>query len=164
MNQPKARIIDPRQHGHKPLNLERPVLDADAAQRADDAVKGLRGSFERLLEQEVAKVQAARLDAEESGWRGPAMDRLCHAAHDLKGIGATYEYPLATQIAASLCRLIETDAGKAAVAESPALARAHVDALRAILRAGAKTEKHPAGGTLLRELEAQVDKLGVAPR
>jgi hypothetical protein len=43
------------------------------------------------------------------------------------------------------------------------LVEAHVDALRAALRDGVKTDAHPVGRLLLRTLEAEVEALGVAP-
>ena len=85
-------------------------------------------------------------------------------AHDLKGMGESYGYPLATFMAACLCRLIETPAGKAAARAQPALVEAHVDALRAIARDQIASPDHPVGKALIKALSAEVDKLGVAPR
>lgn len=146
------------------LNLKAPVFDEAAVARADDALKAISGSFQQWLEEDMAKLQAARLAAEAAGWRADALEPVMAAAHDLKGLGGSCEFPLLTQIAASLCRLVETDAGKAAARAEPALVSAHVDALRAALRDGIKTDAHPIGRMLLRTLEAQVEALGVAPR
>ena len=148
----------------RPLDLKAPVFDEAAVARADDALKAMSGSFQEWLEEEMSKLQAARLAAETARWSAPALEPVMAAAHDLKGLGGTYDFPLVTQIAASLCRLIETDAGKAAARAEPALVCAHVDALRAALRGGIKTDDHPIGRSLLQALEAKVEALGVAPR
>jgi hypothetical protein len=103
------------------------------------------------------------LAAEEGSWSDAGLEVVFTAAHDVKGMGATYGYPLATQLAASLCRLIETDAGKAAARQTPALVTAHVDALRAVLRDGITSTAHPIGRALVTALEQRVEALGVAP-
>lgn len=162
MSQPKALLIDPRAMGQAPLDLQAPVFDAAAIVRAEEALQAMSGSFEHWLQEEVSKVQAARLAAEADGWSDEALARLYEASHDLKGLGATYGCPLATQIAASLCCLIETDAGKAMARRNSNLTRAHVDAVRAVVRDGIRSADHPIGRALLRELEAGVSKLGIA--
>lgn len=163
MSKQHAQIIDPKTASARPLNLKSPLFDDAALARAEAALKEMSGSFQGWLEEEVAKVQAARAAAAQAGWTHEALAALLSAAHDVKGLGGTYEYPLVTQIAASLCRLIETDNGKAAAARDPSLTEAHVDALRAAVRDEIKTDAHPVGRALLRTLEAQVEALGVAP-
>ena len=65
--------------------------------------------------------------------------------------------------AAPAARSHLTDDGKAVVQQAPALACAHVDAIRAAVRDGVRAETHPLGGAALAVLEEQVAKLGVAP-
>lgn len=159
-----VQTTDPKDVGLRGLTLAQPVFAADAVDRADDALRAMSGSFQEWLEKEVTRLQTARLTAEQGQWASSAMEDLLLAAHDLKGLGATYDYPIATQLAASLCRLIETEAGRAAVRADPALAAAHVDAVRAAVRDKIKTNQHPVGRLLLSALEARVEALGVAPR
>src|SRR6185295_13019204 len=110
------------------LELRTPVFDAAAVARADDALKAMSGQFQEWLEEETACLQDSRIAAEQAGWTNASLETLMSVAHDLKGLGGTYEFPLVTQIAACLCRLIETDAGKAAARAEPGLVGAHVDA------------------------------------
>ncbi|MGE0828568.1 MAG: Hpt domain-containing protein [Hyphomonadaceae bacterium] len=152
MSQPQA----------KPLQRF-PVFDEEAVERAEAALKALSGNFQVWLEDEVEKVQAARLSARAAGWTDESIDELFAAAHDAKGLGATYDYPFVTRIAASLCRLIETPEGKAVARAQPALVEAHVDTIRAAVRDRIKTEDHPVGRLLSAELERRVEALGVAP-
>jgi HPt (histidine-containing phosphotransfer) domain-containing protein len=163
MSKPKVEIIDPRQAAPRVARLDKPVFDVHALDRASDALKQVSGSFGEWLEADVGKLQGARLAAERQGWTDQALQDLFAAAHDLKGMGATYGFPLATQLAASLCRLIETNAGKDATRAAPSLATTHVDAIRAALRDGIKSSANPVGRTLLQALETRVDALGVAP-
>lgn len=159
----KAEVIDPRQAGQR-APLTQPVFSEDAVVRAEKTLEAMSGSFEQWLDADIAKLQAARLSATTAGWTDAAIEALWRAAHDLKGMGGTYGYPIVTQLAASLCRLTETDAGKAASRANPGLIDAHVDGLRAAVRDRIATDGDPVGGALVRALEAQVHQLGVAPR
>lgn len=164
MKKPPVQIIPARQAGLPMFEANTLVFDAGAVARADDTLKAMSASFQEWLEADVRKLHQARLDAERAGWSDAGLDLVWGAAHDIKGMGESYGYPLATEAAASLCRLIETDAGKAAARAQPALVAAHVDALRAIARDQIKTANHSAGRALMQMLAGTVEKLGVAPR
>lgn len=159
----KAVLIDPKDTGRRTLDLKPPVFDANAVARADSALKAMSGQFQQWLEEEIARLQAARQSAAFARWSDSGLEELHGCAHDLKGLGATYEFPIITQLAASLCRLIETPEGKAAARREPNLVEAHVDAIRASARDDIRTNEHPVGRILLAALEARVDALGVAP-
>jgi|CXWL01.1.fsa_nt_gi chemotaxis protein histidine kinase CheA len=163
MSKTGVEMINPREVSRRVLELKRPVFDEQAIARADEAMKVLSESFPEWLDAEVARLQAARSGADAAQWEAEAVHHLFGAAHDLKGLGTTYGYPLVTQIAASLCRLIETDAGKATTRGDPSLARAHVDAIRAAVRDKITSAAHPIGAALVRALDAEVEALGVAP-
>jgi chemotaxis protein histidine kinase CheA len=160
----KVQIIDPREMGQRQIRLNTPMFDEDAIARADKTLDAMGASFARWLEADVRQLQTARVAAEAAGWNSASLRALFAAAHDLKGMGATYGYPLITQIAASLCRLIETEDGQQAARANPALACAHVDAVRAALRGQIASDQHAVGKTVLQALDAQVAALGVAPR
>lgn len=159
MNKPNVQLIDPKNFGRR--QIEMPVFDAQSVARADQALKAMRGSFQEWLEADVTILQTARQDGEQNGWNEQTFEALLNTAHDLKGLGATYEYPLATKMAASLCRLLEAEEGRAAMLQAPGLMIAHVDAIRAAARDHIKSVENPTGRALLRALEAEVDALGI---
>ncbi len=163
MAKPAAQFITPEARGARRLELQHPLFDEEAIARADSTLDALSASLEEWLDIDIAKLQTIRREAEANGWRIDSLDRLMSAAHDLKGMGATYGFPLATRLAASLCRLIETDAGKALAQRDPQLVCAHVDALRAAVRERLRDERHPVARALLNTLETSVAALGVAP-
>ena len=163
MAKSNVELIDPAEMGRRVLELKRPVFDDAALARADEAMQSMSSSFPEWLDAEIAKLQAARIAADSVNWSSEWLDPVFGAAHDLKGLGTTYGYPIVTQIAASLCRLIETDSGKVAAAANPALARAHVDAIRAAVRDKISSTSHPVGAALVKTLSAEVEALGVAP-
>lgn len=160
----KAQMIDPREQGLRSIELKKPIFDAGAVARADQALEAMGDEMQVWLDADIERLQAARLRADEAKWTPLVQEDLHSIAHDLKGLGATYGSVLSTQIAASLCRLIETDAGKALAQRDPSLARAHVDALRASVRDNIRSTDHPVGRAVLQALETRVADLGVAPR
>jgi hypothetical protein len=86
------------------------------------------------------------------------MESLYLRAHDLKGLGTTYEYPLITRIGASLCKLID-DKDRRLTAPMP-LIDGHIDAIKAAVRDEIKTDDHPVGRVLIQELERRVTEAG----
>ncbi len=127
-------------------------VNADVVARAEAALKALSGQFARWLQDEVDKLDAAarRIDAE--GLDSEAGDAFYIHAHDLKGLGGTYEFPIVTRLAGSLCRLL--DAGRA---DAPLdLVHAHVDAIKSVVRDDIRDEEHPVGAALLLSLEERV--------
>lgn len=141
-----------------------PLFDLRDTARAEAALAALGDQFVEWLDGDVERVCRARAHAQDLGWHDASLEALHAAAHDLKGMGATYDFPLASRIAASLCRLIGTDEGKTAARAQPALVEAHVEALRASVRDQVRTvDASPVVGQLVAALEARVSALGVAP-
>src|SRR5947207_4897713 len=84
------------------------------------------------MDSECERLDAARRELKVKGFTKATREALFHAAHDIKGQGATYGFPAVALPADSLCRLVE---------HAPDLARIpltlidqHVDAVRAIVR------------------------------
>jgi hypothetical protein len=161
---PKAELIDPREQGLRTFQLKKPIFDAGAVARADEALEAMGEDMQAWLEADVERLQSARLRADAAAWNVLVQEDVYAIAHDLKGLGATYGSSLATGIAGSLCRLIETDSGKALAQRDPSLARAHIDALRASVRDGISSTEDLLGRAVLQALETRVAALGVAPR
>lgn len=136
-----------------------PTFDAQALARAEAALQSLSGEFEAWMAQEVERITAARQAARQTGYGEAELAAIFSCAHDIKGLGTTYEYPLATLIAGSLCKLIETPGGRARAAGHIAIVDAHIDAIRAAVAAGVKTGEHPVGRELLETLRARVAAL-----
>jgi hypothetical protein len=130
------------------------AIDPAAIAKAEAALKSLSGNFAEWLAEEVSKLDAARQRIRADGLTPEAAENLYLRAHDLKGLGATYEYPLVTRIAGSLCKLIDDPAKRA---EAPLfLVDAHIDAIKAAVKGGIQTDADPIGRALVTELEARV--------
>ncbi|MDX2234883.1 MAG: hypothetical protein NW200_10340 [Hyphomonadaceae bacterium] len=153
----KAQISAPRNTLRD--KIVPPMFDAQALARAEAALQVLSVEFDTWMAQEVERIAAARAAARASGYGEAELAAIYACAHDIKGLGATYDYPLATLIAASLCRLIETPAARVRAAGRSEIVDAHIDAIRAAVHAGVKTREHPVGKELLSALEAKVAAL-----
>ena len=129
-------------------------LDGDVIARAEAALKSLSGQFAQWLQDEIDKLDAARAAIQAEGMTSAAAEGLYLRAHDLKGLGTTYEFPLITRIAASLCKLLD-DADKRAAAPL-FLVDAHIHAIKAAVRDDIRDAGHPVGKALAEELEGRV--------
>ena len=134
------------------------AIDPAAIAKAEAALKSLSVNFVQWLNDEINKLEAARATVRADGATYENMESLYLRAHDLKGLGATYGFPLITRIAGLLCRLIDD---KSKRLEAPmSLLDAHVDAIRAAARDSIKTEDHPVGKILVQELEGRIKAYG----
>src|SRR5437762_8284246 len=107
-------------------------IDPAAIAKAEAALKSLSGNFAEWLQDEVTKLEAARQRLKTEGLTSEATEGLYLRAHDLKGLGATYEYPLVTRIAGSLCKLIDDPTKRS---DAPMfLVDAHIDAIKASVK------------------------------
>ena len=116
-------------------------IDMAAIAKAEAALKSLSGNFAQWLNDEIVKLEAARQAVKTEGLNAQTVETLYLRAHDLKGLGATYEFPLITRLAASLCKLIDDPDTRL---KAPMfLVDAHIDAKG--LRAGRHQGRHPSG-------------------
>jgi hypothetical protein len=118
------------------------------------ALKALSSQFSRWLQDEIDKLDAARAAVGLEGLTSAAGDSLYTRAHDLKGLGGTYEFPIVTRAAASLCRVVDSAQARAAAPIS--LVDSHINAIKAMIRDGIKTDDHPIGQAMVLSLEDQV--------
>lgn len=129
-------------------------IDANAIAKAEQALKAMSAQFGQWLQDEIVKLEAAQSAIRTQGLNVETAEALYFRAHDLKGLGATYQYPLVTRLAGSLCRLLDDPAQRA---HAPVkLLDAHIDAIRAVVRDQIQTDDHPTGRVLAEALEAEV--------
>ena len=129
-------------------------IDPAALAKAEAALKGLSDSFGQWMQDELTKLDAARDRIRGDGYTAETAEALYFRAHDLKGLGSTYGYPLVTRIAGSLCRLIDDPATR--LAAPLFLLDAHIDGIKAAVRGDIRDAEHPIGKTLVEELERRV--------
>lgn len=133
-------------------------FDDRAIERAEAALEALSINFDEWMTAEIERLDAARADGRREGYSAASLEALYLRAHDVKGVGTTYGYPLITALGAQLCRLLDNPEGRRAARETPALVDAHVDGMRAILRSNLKAPDDPTGLALVSELKSRVDR------
>ena len=134
------------------------TIDPAAIAKAEAALKSLSGNFAQWLNDEITKLEGSRQAIRAEGMTPENMESLYLRAHDLKGLGATYGFPLITRVAGLLCRLI---GDKSKRLEAPmSLIDAHIDAIKAAARDDIKDEDHPVGRIFVQDLESQIKAFG----
>jgi chemotaxis protein histidine kinase CheA len=127
--------------------------DLHLIQKAEEAMKDLRADFGNWLEEEVKKLEDAAVKAKAAGLKGEEGEALFVVAHDLRGLGSTYEFPIVTRLSGSLTKLIDLPEKRQ---KAPlALALAHVGAIRAALNQNIRDANDPVAAELAQELEKQ---------
>src|SRR5437763_3175746 len=105
-------------------------IDFDPVARAEAALAELAADFSVWMDQECARLDAARNAVKASGITPGNREVLFRAAHDIKGQAATFGFPQVAPVADSLCRLIEHTPDTTRLPLP--LGDQHVDAIRAI--------------------------------
>ncbi|WP_339915276.1 Hpt domain-containing protein [uncultured Brevundimonas sp.] len=129
-------------------------IDAAAIAKAEEALKAMSSQFGQWLQDEITKLELAQSNIRDKGYNAETAESLYFRAHDLKGLGTTYQYPLVTRLAGSLCKMMDDPEKR--LAAPPLLVEAHIDAIRAVVRDGIQTDEHPTGRILAETLESRV--------
>ena len=64
----KAEMINPREQGLRTIELKKPIFDAGAVARADQALEAMGDELQVWLDADIERLQAARLRADAASW------------------------------------------------------------------------------------------------
>jgi chemotaxis protein histidine kinase CheA len=125
------------------------VIDEAAIQRAEAALETLSPEFFGWMDQHVTLLTRARAALREDRHSEDARSDFAAAAHEIRGTGAAFGFPLATRVAESLCYILD----KIGFDQAPvSLIDQHVDAIRAIVREDARGVHDRVGNELVQRL------------
>jgi HPt (histidine-containing phosphotransfer) domain-containing protein len=128
-------------------------LDLSAVKRAEQAIDNLKSEFTGWVIHDVSRlVEAGQAYVKQSN--GETLADLYRAAHDLKGQAATFDFPLISRVASSLCML--TDDTSYGLPLPLNLIEAHIVAIKVIVRDNLKDPSDRTATELASELEQQV--------
>ena len=127
-------------------------FDTEALERAEQALAALADDFSQWMHDESAKLDAARGVFQTGTSNDDHMQTLYRAAHDIRGQGRTFGYPLAGELADGLCDLL--DGAENMDEKTVELVDAHIDAIRAVVRDGVRDEKDMTARVLIGELRS----------
>ncbi len=126
-------------------------VNTAAIAKAEAALASLSSNFDDWIAGEIDKLDTCRQAVDKGELAGDAGKQLFNCAHDLKGLGTTYGYPIVTQMADSLCDITNTQELRE---KAPLfLIDIHVDAIRAAVKSKIKVADHPVGGALVGEMQ-----------
>jgi chemotaxis protein histidine kinase CheA len=127
--------------------------------RAEAAVADLAKDYASWALADVAKARTALATAAaDPAQRARQVEALFRIAHDLKGQGASFGFPLITKIGQSLC-ILTRDRGHDYRAGHLDLAKSHLDAIELVLTKGIKGEGGKVGAELAAKLEQRVAEI-----
>jgi hypothetical protein len=128
-------------------------VDLGAIKRAESAMEELKDEFAGMASETVKALMAAH--AAYGANPGPATRAaLLRTSLDLKGMAATFGFPLMARVSGTLSRLL-SDAPESKALPLK-LVDAHVTAVQVIQRSNITAGDHKATLALLAELESQV--------
>lgn len=149
-------LITPQNKLRKFVSDQPPDPNDDPVARAEKALADLSSEFSSWMDEECERLDDARQAVKMAGFTNATKEQLYHAAHDIKGEGATFGYPACASAADSLCRLIEyaPDATKIPLK----LIDQHVDAVRAIIREYSRSDAMGLAAQLNKRLREVTDE------
>jgi HPt (histidine-containing phosphotransfer) domain-containing protein len=148
-------VITPPNRLQKAVAIAKPA-GFDPIARAEEALGNLASEFSGWMNQECEQLDEARQKVKAEGFVEETRDPLFRAAHDIKGEAATFGFPLVAPPAESLCRLIEHTPDMTRIPLE--LVDQHVDAIRAIIREGARPDIEDVARALTRRLRDVTDE------
>ena len=162
--QSAARVLDePPPLSEKIGRIGR--IEPELVARAEAALARMSQFFGPWLAEEIEDLAAVRAWIREIGYTPETAAALNNRAHELKSLGSTYGFPVITDIARCLCRLIEEPETR--MAAPLFLIDAHIDAIAAAARDNIRDSDHPVGRALLDALndrvQAYLDVAATAP-
>jgi len=135
--------------------LKRGTADA-MLEKAEALLSGLISEYEAILDRDIRQLRVI-FDQQWSQMprRPDASHALFTLAHDIRGQGSTFDYPLISSIADHFCKYLERVPLDAQRGEDIA---AHIDALTAIATRKIRSDGGPVGRAIVAGLHRIVEK------
>ncbi len=133
------------------------AVDPTVLEKAEQVIAEMSGEYLNWVAEDLKKIQEAFEGLKSSGGTKENLEKVFEIAHDMKGQGGSFNYPLITTVANDLCRLLESL--ESAGAKETEVIRLHIDTMRVIITDGMEGEGGKAGKHLLAGLAKVVAKV-----
>lgn len=133
---------------------QRDSIADEVLARAEAAVDALSAEYPEHAMRDIAQLIALTERTAGDPVTAHDFEEITRIAHDMRGQGSVFGYPLMTRCAGSLCRATRTLAPDNGAV--PGIVRTHVAALYAILCCGAG-DAHPGAASVANGLELLVE-------
>lgn len=158
----KPEFIQPPSSLKDKVAITNDGVDLDALEQAEQLIAGMQDSYLEWVEEDLKKITACYVAAQqETGSRKQVFKDIFSVAHDIKGQGGSFDYPLMTIIGNLLCRFLERlEKEDVEPKESHmAVVKVHIDALRLVIAQRMSGEGGKVGDNLIRGLNAALSKV-----
>ena len=161
MNPPpkKAQFLEQPHRIRSKVTLGGPgAVDLAALDRAEKAIEAMAGDYLDWVASDLGTLEAAfaTLVASDGADRD-ALKAVYRVAHEIKGQGGSFGFPLMTQIGNQLCNYVDT-LGDAADARARVVIRLHIEALNLVIAQKLRGTGGPEGEALFTGLCKVVEK------
>ena len=135
------------------------AVTPEALARAEAVIADMADDYVTWAKEDLVNLQAAlaKLRATK-GDNSAEVEAIFQIAHDVKGQGGSFGYPLMTEIGHHLCRFLES-LESANAAEIDVIG-VHIDALKLVITKKMKGDGGTTGDALFKGLESVVAKVG----
>lgn len=134
-------------------------VDLEALERAEQVIAGLQDSYLDWVQDDLTNLYAAYEKASaEPSQRQVQMEEVFRIAHDVKGQGGSFDYPLMTIIANHLCRFLE-HSDEISVSDLQVV-KLHIDSMKVVIARRMEGDGGEPGNQLIGGLEAVLAKIG----
>lgn len=131
-------------------------INADTIRRAEEAVSQLADQYRDWVRGDIAKLRdclaTSGADAES---RRAAYKVVRQVAHDLRGQGTTFGYPLITRIAQSVSQVVKENADGE---DAHAILHAHIDAIADVVESDTADAASDKAAEIMETLERAVGR------
>lgn len=149
-------LIPPNMNLQRRLGGPLKPLEVEQIETVASALKELASEMGDWIKADLERLITARNAFLDDNQSQESMDTLHRAAHDLKGLGHTYGFPIVSIIADTLCKAMSRSNASGTLAED--VVNAHVDALRAVVNLNLRDTDSGPAMELLNGLNRLVDK------
>ncbi|MSP42023.1 MAG: hypothetical protein EXR08_01435 [Alphaproteobacteria bacterium] len=129
-------------------------------ERAKAIVENISEEFPQYVQEEIERMRVmakALSSAGTSEEASEAVEDIKFAAHDFKGQGGSFGYPLLSRISASLYHLLKQASDFGAPIQTAV--KVHIDSIALVNSLKMKDPEHPEGKRLVAEVEALTRRL-----
>lgn len=159
----KPQFIQPPNHVKDKVSVTSNGIDLDMLEKAEQLIAGMQDSYLEWVDEDLRKLQA--LEAQLDGATAPRIQvfkDIFSIAHDVKGQGGSFDYPLMTMIGNHLCRYIERLGDAEPSDKNVEVVKVHIAALRLVIAQRMSGDGGKMGDNLIRGLEAAINKTTAA--
>jgi len=147
--------------GGLPQGAEMPKLDLEIIKKVEDKIQSMAGDYSDWIAEEIRKLEenVALLRTPDVNLR-QTIARINRCAHEMRGQGGIFGYPLITEFSKSL--FLTTSKNFQSISDSEyELIKAHVDAIKVVVNEKIEGDGGETGRALLDGLQAAIKKYSV---